>query len=59
MPITLVSIYLLMILIHATFQNKSIKIGFLTVWATGIQFMGYGSGFINSTLKNMIQSNII
>lgn len=59
MPITLVSIYLLMILIHATFQNKSIKIGFLTVWATGIQFMGYGSGFIKSILKNMIQSNII
>lgn len=59
MPITLVSIYLLIILIHATFQNKSIKIGFLTVWATGIQFMGYGSGFIKSILKNMIQSNII
>ncbi len=43
--------YFLLILIFSTIQNKSIRIGFLSILATGKQFNSYGSGFINSFIK--------
>ncbi len=53
-PFILMCVYLLSIFIHATIQNRSIKIGVLSVWATLIQFTGYGLGFLKSSLKNLI-----
>ena len=52
LPILGVIIYITSIFIHASFQNKSIKIGGLSVIATLIQFTGYGSGFLKSNISN-------
>lgn len=41
--------YFIFILIDATVQNKSIRIGLMAAWATLIQFLGYGFGFCRST----------
>lgn len=40
--------YLLACLIVSTAQNKSFRIGILSVWAVIIQFYGYGTGFLKS-----------
>jgi glycosyltransferase involved in cell wall biosynthesis len=40
--------YFLLILILSTIQNKSLKIGFLSIWAIIIQFFAYGIGFLKS-----------
>ncbi|MDI1316964.1 glycosyltransferase [Flavobacterium sp.] len=44
-------LYFILILITASLQNKSIKIGMLSVLAVFKQFVGYGSGFLNSYVK--------
>ncbi len=44
-------LYLLILLVSATLKEKNIKIGFLTIIATLIQFYGYGRGFAISTFK--------
>lgn len=41
--------YFMFIFIDSAAQNKSLKIGFMTVWATLVQFLGYGFGFCRST----------
>lgn len=41
-------LYTLLVLMLSTIQNKSFKIGFLSVIATFIQFYGYGSGYLKS-----------
>jgi hypothetical protein len=38
----------------ATFQNKSIKIGWLSVTAVWKQFLGYGTGFLLSYYKVIV-----
>jgi len=43
--------YFVSILMVSTFQNKSFKIGALSVIAVFKQFVGYGSGFLNSFIK--------
>lgn len=43
--------YFLVCLLLSTFQNKSLKIGILSVLAVIIQFYGYGTGFLESFLK--------
>jgi glycosyltransferase involved in cell wall biosynthesis len=45
----LLLIYLLAVFIESTFKNKSIYIGLLSVYATFIQFFGYGKAFLIST----------
>ncbi|WP_127846365.1 glycosyltransferase [Psychroflexus aestuariivivens] len=45
------SLYLFLLLIDASVTHKSLKIGLLTLWATQIQFFGYGLGFLNSYFK--------
>lgn len=45
------SLYLFLILIDASVTHKSLKIGLLSLWATQIQFFGYGFGFLNSYYK--------
>ncbi len=41
--------YLLLLLIHSTFLNKSLKVGLWSVYAVFIQFFGYGIAFLKST----------
>ncbi|NRS88555.1 glycosyltransferase involved in cell wall biosynthesis [Flavobacterium sp. 7E] len=47
-------IYFIIIFFTASFQNKSIKIGYLSVVAVWKQFYGYGTGFIASYGKVII-----
>jgi len=43
--------YILILLFVATLKYKSLKIGIMSVYAMGIQFYGYGKGFLESTIK--------
>lgn len=43
-----------LICLDATFQNKSLKIGFLSIIASFIQLTGYGCGFLNATWNRLI-----
>jgi glycosyltransferase involved in cell wall biosynthesis len=47
-------IYFLIIFITASYQNKSLKIGYLAVVAVWKQFWGYGLGFMESFFKIII-----
>ncbi len=49
--IQLYLLYFMVLLISSTLQNKSIKVGFLALIAVGIQFYGYGTGFLQSFVK--------
>jgi len=42
------ALYFLALFIETLFKTKSLKIGFLTIIATFIQFFGYGAGFLYS-----------
>ena len=49
-------LYLILILIFSTIQNKSLKVGFLSIITTLIQFFNYGFGFLKSwTLLNLFR----
>ncbi len=48
-PILLYGIYLFLIFVLSTIENKSSKIGFFSLRATLTQFFGYGFGFFKST----------
>lgn len=43
--------YFTILFLDATIKNKSIKIGLQAIFATCIQFLGYGLGFLESTFK--------
>jgi glycosyltransferase involved in cell wall biosynthesis len=47
-------IYFLVLFLVSTYQNKSVKIGYLSVVAVWKQFYGYGIGFIESFIKVII-----
>jgi len=47
-------LYLMMILVHATIDSKSIFVGALSVWASVVQLFGYGLGFIKGFIKRII-----
>ncbi len=47
-------VYFLVLFLVSTFQNKSFKIGFLSIKAVWKQFYGYGTGFMESFLKIII-----
>lgn len=49
--IILYSWYFVAILVEATYKNNSLKIGFMSIYATIIQFFGYGKGFLTSYIK--------
>ena len=51
LPIICYAFYFLLILAAATIQNKSLKIGFLSLIAVSMQFFGYGRGFLKSYIK--------
>ncbi len=50
-PILCYAFYFFLILVAATIQNKSFKIGILSLVAVTKQFFGYGYGFIESYVK--------
>lgn len=41
-------LFSLIVFIDSSIRNKSIKIGFLSIWASFIQLIGYGTGFIRA-----------
>ncbi len=45
----LLGIYFGLVFVHASIKNKSLIIGLLAIFATCVQFLGYGWGFIKST----------
>jgi hypothetical protein len=47
-------LYTFLVLTVSSFQNKSIKIGVLSVAAVFIQFYGYGSGYLKSFIAVQI-----
>ncbi|MCI4443435.1 MAG: glycosyltransferase [Lentimicrobium sp.] len=47
-------LYFLVLFLVSTYQNKSFKIGFLSIKAVWNQFYGYGTGFMESFLKIII-----
>ncbi len=47
-------VYFLIIFLVSSFQNKSLKIGILSIKAVWKQFYGYGLGFMESYLKVII-----
>ena len=48
LPLLLFLLYFLAVLGSATVQYKNLKTGFLSLWATIVQFSGYGIGFLKS-----------
>lgn len=48
LPFYLLSFYFLLVGSEAVIQQRSLKIAFQAVWATQIQFLGYGYGFLKS-----------
>jgi len=46
--------YFLVLFLVSTYQNKSFKIGYLSVKAVWKQFYGYGTGFIESFIKVIV-----
>lgn len=51
LPIIIYILYFLAISIESLLKTKSIGIALLTIWATHIQFFGYGLGFFISSFK--------
>lgn len=47
-------LYSILVLVHATIVNKSIRIGLLSVAAAWVQLFGYGLGFIKATWVRLI-----
>jgi hypothetical protein len=47
-------VYFVIIFLTSSIQNKSIKIGYLSVVAVWKQFYGYGIGFLESFIKIII-----
>lgn len=41
-------LFSLLVFIDSSIQGKSIKIGFLSIWASFIQLIGYGTGFLRA-----------
>lgn len=48
-PIGIIAVYFMILFIDAVVKTKSIAIAFLSLFATGVQFLGYGYGFLKST----------
>ena len=45
---SLIALFVLIIFIDSTLQNKSVKIGVLSVLASFVQLIGYGTGFLRA-----------
>lgn len=49
--ISLYLVYILVLFVTSSIQYNSVKIGVMSVWAMGIQFYGYGKGFLKSVIE--------
>jgi cellulose synthase/poly-beta-1,6-N-acetylglucosamine synthase-like glycosyltransferase len=52
--IAIIGGYFLIILLDATIQNKSLKVGGMSILASLLQLMGYGLGFISNAIAVFI-----
>ena len=50
-PLLVYASYFILIGWDSARENRSVKIGFLSVWALLVQFFSYGWGFLKATLK--------
>lgn len=50
LPLGLYGGYFLLLCVEACLKNKSPSVGLLTVFAAVVQFVGYGTGFVTTTL---------
>lgn len=50
LPLLLFALYFVLIFFDSLYKNKSIAIALLSLLAVGIQFVGYGYGFLKSTV---------
>lgn len=50
-PIASLLLYFLIIFVDSTLKNRCIKVGFLSIIASNIQFIGYGIGFFITIIK--------
>lgn len=50
LPLVLYGIYFLLIFIDSLLKNRNLAIALLSLVAVGVQFIGYGFGFLTSTL---------
>ena len=48
-------LYSIIIAIDSTIQNKSLKVGLLSIPAAFVQLTGYGTGFINAWWKRCVR----
>jgi glycosyltransferase involved in cell wall biosynthesis len=47
-PLLPIMLYMVLLLVHSTLQNKNLKIGILSIIAAFIQLFGYGCGFLQA-----------
>lgn len=55
-PILVYALYFTMAFVIALVSTKNIIVSILAIWAIWLQFIGYGYGFLRSTLKLMIST---
>lgn len=48
--LTAYGIYFCILLVDALFKTKDVRVALLALFATGVQFFGYGYGFLKSTI---------
>jgi glycosyltransferase involved in cell wall biosynthesis len=49
-PLFIIFIYMILILISSTYSNRSFKIGLLSIITSAIQILGYGYGYLKSSI---------
>lgn len=54
-PLLPIMLYMLLLLVHSTLQNKNLKIGILSIIAAFIQLFGYGCGFLQAWWKRCVK----
>lgn len=55
-PIICYAIYFLILFLHALIKTKNLSVAFLAMFATAVQFVGYGYGFFKSTMYTSFSS---
>ena len=53
-PLLLIVLYAALLCVDATIQNKSLKVGLLSIVAGFVQLFGYGTGFLRAIWHNLI-----
>lgn len=57
LPIILYACYFVILFFDALFKTKNLKVAVLALFATGVQFLGYGYGFLKSTITLSVSNN--